>query len=235
MLTTRRFVGVAVAVAVLGLSVSLTHGQFTKQKSLNKPREIARKIPGEMLNFRMKDIDGKDVDLKQYIGKVVLIVNVASKCGHTPQYEALEAIYQKYKDQGFVVLGFPCNDFNDQEPGTEEEIKKFCTEKYKVTFPIFSKVKCKDPNEACDLYKMLTDKKKNNLYGGPIQWNFTKFLLDRKGDVRARFSPEVKPDSKRVTAKIEHLLKSGEKDSEKAKEKEKDKDKDKDKDKSTNQ
>ncbi len=158
-----------------------------------------------VLDFQMKDIDGKDVKLKQYKGKVLLVVNVASKCGYTPQYEALQADYAKYKDQGFLILGFPANNFGKQEPGTATEIKEFCSSKYKVTFPLFAKISVK--GEAQDpLYSFLTSKDSNADFSGDIKWNFTKFLVDRSGKVVARFEPGVKPDDPKVTAAIEKYI-----------------------------
>src|SRR5208337_2344060 len=139
-------------------------------------------------SFTLNSIDGKPAPLADYKGKVVLIVNVASQCGYTPQYSALEAIYSKYKDQGFVILGFPANNFGAQEPGTNEEIKTFCTRKYNVKFPIYSKNSVTGPDKA-PLYQFLT------ATGGEIKWNFTKFLIDRNGKVIARFESAVKPDS----------------------------------------
>ena len=159
-----------------------------------------------LYNFKMKDIDGNDVKLKRYKGDVLLIVNVASKCGYTPQYESLEAIYEKYNAQGFKVLGFPANNFGSQEPGTEAEIKEFCTSKYKVTFPMFAKISVKGDDQD-PLYKFLTSKETNPDFAGDITWNFNKFLVDRNGKVVARFSSKDKPDSEAVTRAIEKYLK----------------------------
>jgi len=158
-----------------------------------------------VLDFTMRDIDGKDAKLKQYKGKVLLVVNVASKCGYTPQYEALQAVYAKYKDQGFATLGFPANNFGSQEPGTETEIKEFCTSKYHVTFPMFAKISVKGDDQD-PLYKFLTSKEADPDFAGDIKWNFTKFLVDRSGKVVARFEPKVTPDSPEVTAAIEKYL-----------------------------
>jgi glutathione peroxidase len=155
--------------------------------------------------FTLNSIDGKPAPLADYKGKVVMIVNVASQCGYTPQYSALEAIYEKYKDQGFVILGFPANNFGAQEPGTNEEIKTFCTRKYSVTFPMYSKISVKGDDQA-PLYAYLT-KETGSGISGDIKWNFTKFLVDRNGKVVQRFEPAVTPDSKEVTAAIEKQLK----------------------------
>jgi glutathione peroxidase len=156
-------------------------------------------------SFTLNSIEGKPAPLADYKGKVVLLVNVASQCGYTPQYSALEAIYEKYKGQGFVILGFPANNFGAQEPGTNEEIKTFCTRKYSVTFPMYSKISVKGDDQA-PLYAYLT-KETGAGIAGDINWNFTKFLVDRDGRVVQRFEPAVTPDSKEVTAAIEKQLK----------------------------
>lgn len=151
----------------------------------------------------LKDIDGKDTSLKAYQGKVLLVVNVASQCGLTPQYKALEAIHRKYKDRGFTVLGFPCNDFGSQEPGTPDEIKKFCSDKYEVTFPLFSKLHVKGA-EQHPLYGALTGQ--GSPFPGDIKWNFGKFLVDKKGKILKRFEPQTKPDAPEVVEAIEAAL-----------------------------
>jgi len=156
-------------------------------------------------DFTMKSIDGQPVSLKSYSGKVVLLVNVASRCGFTPQYAGLEALYEKYKDRGLVIVGVPANNFASQEPGTNEEIKKFCSTKYNVSFPMMAKVSVLGDDET-PLYKFLTDKSVNPKVGGDIKWNFTKFLFDRKGNPVARFEPAVTPDSSEVQAAIESAL-----------------------------
>jgi glutathione peroxidase len=158
-----------------------------------------------VLNFKMKDIDGKDVDLSTFAGKVVLIVNTASKCGYTPQYADLEAVYEKYKDKGLVILGFPANEFGQQEPGTNDEIKAFCAEKYSVTFPMFAKVVVKGEG-ICGLYKHLTTSDTNPKFAGEIKWNFTKFLIGRDGSIINRFESKVKPTSDDMTKAIEAEL-----------------------------
>ncbi len=152
-------------------------------------------------DFSMNTIQGTPKPLSEYKGKVLLVVNTASKCGFTPQYEALESIYKKYNSQGFLVLGFPANNFMSQEPGTNAEIQQFCTRKYNVDFPMFSKIDVKGENQTA-LYKYLTAEK-----GGEIKWNFTKFLIGRDGTILARFEPAVKPDSPEVTAAIEKAIK----------------------------
>lgn len=153
----------------------------------------------------VKDIDGKDTSLAAYKGKVVLVVNVASKCGLTPQYEALEATYKKYADQGFVIVGFPCNDFAGQEPGTAAEIKTFCSTKYNVTFPLMTKLHVKGP-EQHPLYAALTGK--DAKFPGDIEWNFGKFLIGKDGTVLQRFTPKTKPDAPEVVEAIEAALKT---------------------------
>ena len=155
--------------------------------------------------FTLNSIDGQPTPLAQFKGKAVLIVNVASRCGFTPQYAGLEALYQQYKDKGLVVLGFPANNFLWQEPGTNEEIKAFCSTKYRVTFPMFAKVSVKGGNQA-PLYQFLTDKKANPSTGGAVGWNFTKFLADRNGKVIARFGSKVAPESPELVNAIEAAL-----------------------------
>jgi glutathione peroxidase len=151
-------------------------------------------------DFTLNSIDGQAAPLAAYKGKVLLLVNVASKCGFTPQYKGLEAVYEKYKDQGLVVIGFPANNFMAQEPGTNEEIKTFCSRTYNVSFPMYSKISVKGDDKA-PLYQFLTEQK-----GGDIKWNFTKFLVGRDGTIVARFEPKVTPDSPEVVAAIEKAL-----------------------------
>ncbi|MCK5861799.1 MAG: glutathione peroxidase [Candidatus Hydrogenedentes bacterium] len=157
------------------------------------------------LNFEVKDIDENDVELSKYKGKVVMIVNVASKCGFVGQYEALQATYDKFKDKGFMILGFPANNFLRQEPGTNEEIKSFCTLNYNVTFDMFAKVSVKGKKIA-PIYRFLTSRKTNPDFKGSIKWNFTKFLLNREGKVVARFGTRTKPDSDKVMRAVEAAL-----------------------------
>ena len=151
----------------------------------------------------LKDIDGKDTTLATYKGQVMLVVNVASKCGFTPQYSGLEAIYKKYSFQGLVVCGFPCNQFLSQEPGTAAEIKDFCTSKYSVTFPMFDKLDVNGKNRH-PLYTALAGT--NSPFAGDIKWNFTKFLIGRDGKIVKRFGSSTKPDSEEVTKAIEEAL-----------------------------
>jgi glutathione peroxidase len=147
--------------------------------------------------FELPDIDESPVSLSQYRGKVLLIVNVASKCGFTPQYAGLQSLYEKYRDDGLVVLGFPANDFKNQEPGTNAEIKAFCRTNYGVTFPMFSKISVKGDDRA-PLYAYLTEGVEDESLRGEIGWNFTKFLVDRHGRVVARFDSRVAPDSEEL-------------------------------------
>lgn len=160
---------------------------------------------GEALQFTMKSLRGEEVPLKSFAGKVVLIVNVARECGLTPQYEQLQAMHEKYADKGLAVLGFPCNQFGRQEPGSAEQIQEFCSTQYGVKFPMFSKIDVNGEN-AADLYKYLTSVSTQPKGAGAISWNFEKFLLDREGKVIARFEPRTRPDSPEVIKAIEAAL-----------------------------
>jgi glutathione peroxidase len=157
------------------------------------------------LSFKMNSLDGKEVDLSQYQGQVVMIVNVASYCGNTPQYKQLEALHEKYGKEGLAVIGFPCNQFGGQEPGTAEDIQKFCTTKYKVSFPLFARVEV-NGDGACPLYKYLTALDAPPKGKGAVSWNFEKFVVGRNGDVVARFKPGTKPDAPEVLKVIEAEL-----------------------------
>jgi len=168
-----------------------------------------------VLDYIPLSIDGKPVPLASYRGKVLLIVNVASHSIFTPQYEGLEALYQKYKDQGLVILAFPSNDFGQEEPDGNDAIQQLATGKYKVTFPLFAKMALAGEHMA-PLYQFLTDKQANSKTGGPIRWNFTKFLVDREGKIVERFEPDLTPDAPELAAAIEKTLR-GEKDKEKDK------------------
>jgi glutathione peroxidase len=168
-------------------------------------RADAGEKPGSVLDFHVNDIDGKPVDLGAFHGKVLLIVNTASQCGLTPQYKELESTYEKYKGQGLEILAFPANEFGAQEPGSNEEIKQFCARNYKVSFPLFSKIVVKGEG-IHPLYQFLTGKETNPKFAGEIQWNFAKFLVNRKGEVIARFDPRVKPSATSVTGAIEKAL-----------------------------
>jgi len=165
----------------------------------------AKKVVPDALNFKMKSLAGKEVDLGGYQGKVVLIVNVASKCGLTPQYEQLQALHEKYAKKGLAVLGFPCNQFRQQEPGTAEEIQQFCRVHYGVAFDLFAKIDV-NGEEACPLYKYLTAQDTKPTGPGRISWNFEKFVVGRNGQVVARFDPKTKPDDPKVLAVLEAEL-----------------------------
>ena len=193
----KKLIAVVLAMGGLALAVwGVVAGQGQKGEAVDVLRHV------------MKDIDGNDVDLAGYRGKVVLIVNVASKCGFTGQYAALEALYKKYKDQGFVILGFPANDFLGQEPGADGEIKSFCSLTYGVSFPMFSKVSVVGGDKA-PLYRDLTERSTNPDHAGGVKWNFTKFLVGRDGKVIDRFAPTTKPDADEVVAAIERALSAG--------------------------
>ena len=156
-----------------------------------------------LYDIPLKDIDGKATSLKKYQGSVLLIVNVASKCGYTPQYKGLEALQKKYKDKGFTVLGFPCNDFGAQEPGSNSEIKEFCDKNYSVTFPLFDKLHVKGPEQHA-LYAALTGR--NSPFPGDIKWNFNKFLISKDGKILKRFESKVTPESEEMAQAIEAAL-----------------------------
>ena len=181
--------------------LAIVMGTATLSAAEKKPSKDASPV----LKHTMKTLDGKQVDLSKYKGKVLLIVNVASQCGATPQYEPLQELYGKYKDDGLVVLGFPCNQFGSQEPGSADEIQEFCTSNYGVTFPMFAKIDVNDDN-AADLYQYLTSKEAFPKDSGRVRWNFEKFLIGRDGKVVDRFRTPVQPDSKPVIQAIEKEL-----------------------------
>ncbi|MEY4387144.1 MAG: hypothetical protein RLY20_2427 [Verrucomicrobiota bacterium] len=164
---------------------------------------LAARAETNLYDIKLKDIDGKDTTLAAYKGKAILIVNVASFCGHTKQYAGLQAAYQKYKDKGFVILGFPCNQFNAQEPGTNEEIKQFCSSKYNVTFPLYDKIDVNGKNRH-PLFEKLAGK--DSPFPGDIKWNFNKFLISKDGKILKRFEPKVAPESEEVTKAIENAI-----------------------------
>jgi glutathione peroxidase len=187
-------------------------GKKKKEENMNKLifcllffAAAAMAADKSVFDFTLNTIDGQPAPLASYKGKVVMLVNVASKCGFTPQYTALESVYEKYKDQGLVIVGIPANNFGSQEPGTNQEIKTFCSSKYHVTFPMMAKVSVKGDDKT-PLYTFLTDTSANPQTGGDIKWNFTKFLIGPDGHVITRFEPNVTPDSPEVTAAIEKAL-----------------------------
>jgi glutathione peroxidase len=178
---------------VLGLACFVTAPLVAQEKKMTA------------LDFKMKAIDGKELDLAGFKGKVVLIVNVASECGCTPQYAALQKLYEEFGKDGLVVLGVPANEFGQQEPGTNEQIKQFCTTRYKVTFPMTAKVVVKGPGQT-PLYKHLTSSATNPKHAGEIGWNFEKFLIGRDGQVVARFGSGVEPDASELLDALRKAL-----------------------------
>ncbi|KAF0149359.1 MAG: Peroxiredoxin [Ignavibacteria bacterium] len=183
---------------ITSISVLLTSSIFAKETSSSKD-ETSENI----FDLTVKDINGKEVKLSVYKGKVLLIVNVASKCGYTKQYAGLEAIYEKYRDKGFEILAFPCNDFGGQEPGTNEEIQEFCSSTYNVKFKLFDKVKVLG-EEQTPLYSRLTNSK--NVEPGNVKWNFEKFLINKDGNIVSRYRSKVTPESEELTKAIEKEL-----------------------------
>jgi len=158
-----------------------------------------------ILNFTMKIIDGTEVPLSKYKGKVLLVVNVASECGYTPQYKGLEMVFRKYKERGFAILGFPANNFGEQEPGSDPEIKSFCQSNYGVTFDMFSKISVKGADQH-PLYRFITSTETNPRFGGEVRWNFQKYLVDRSGVIIGKFSSSVTPESHELIRAIEDAL-----------------------------
>ena len=198
----RKTLAFAAAVAMSAVALARPGDQ---KDVIKEPTTMAATRAGSPLDFTVKTIDGQEQNLADYRGKVVLMVNVASKCGLTPQYKALESLYGKYKDRGLVVVGFPANNFNGQEPGTDEQIKEYCTTKYNVTFPMMSKISVKGDDKH-PLYKFLTEGKAGEDFAGDVEWNFAKFLVDRNGNLMARFSARTTPDAAQVTEAIEKAL-----------------------------
>jgi glutathione peroxidase len=193
--------------AAIGIAVSTMALFFVKAKDANAgSHSVGKETARSVYDFTLKNSKGKDVKLEEFRGQVVMLVNVASKCGYTPQYEGLQKIYERYKDQGFTILGFPANNFGAQEPGTNEEIQEFCRINYGVTFPVFSKISVKGDDKH-PLYKYLTEKESNPNFAGEIKWNFNKFLVGRDGRILARFDSADKPEDAKVTQAIEQALK----------------------------
>ncbi len=164
--------------------------------------------PKNFFSFKAKDIIGQDISLSQYKGKVILVVNLATQCAFTPQYRDLQALYEQYGEHGFVILGFPSNSFGGQEAGTNEEIKQFCTQKFAITFPMFSKISVTG-DDIHPIYKFLTQKSENGKINAPVEWNFQKFLIDRDGNLVKSYKSKVKPFNKDLTKEIEKLLNKG--------------------------
>lgn len=197
----RFLIGMAIGIVVAAMVVLSVRAMGANPGSNGVGKGTAKSV----YNFTLKNSKGQDVKLEEFRGKVVMLVNVASKCGYTPQYEGLQKIYERYKDQGFTVLGFPANNFGAQEPGTNEEIQEFCRINYGVTFPVFSKISVKGDDKH-PLYKYLTEKESNPEFAGEIKWNFNKFLVSRDGRIVARFDSGDKPEDAKVTQAIEQAL-----------------------------
>jgi glutathione peroxidase len=193
---------ISLSLALGPACISAASGPGVEKK---EPTNMSEAACPAALDFRVKSIDGKDVDLCSYKGNVVLIVNVASKCGLTPQYDGLEALNKKYHDKGLRILGFPANNFGSQEPGSNEEIQQFCKLKYGVSFDMFSKISVKGDDTA-DLYKYLTAGGGDTAIAGEVKWNFQKYLVDRNGKLVAVFSPKTEPDAPELVTAIEKLL-----------------------------
>lgn len=194
----------------LALMLAATAVSAADKKSPEKKSALDRFSPATaskdpILDVPLKDIEGKDTSLKAYEGKVLLLVNVASRCGNTPQYSELQEVYEKFKDDGLVVIGIPCNDFGAQEPGTNEQIKEFCSTKYRVTFPMLDKIHVKGP-EQHPLYTALTGEK--GAFPGDVKWNFGKFLIGRDGKPLKRIEPKTKVSDPAVVSEIEAALKA---------------------------
>ena len=187
-----------IAVAVFGVFV-LFSSQSNAQSDLKSASEV--KIP-DLYNYKVKGIDGKEISLSQFKGKKILIVNTASKCGYTPQYKELEELYQTYKSNNFVIIGFPANNFGAQEPGTNAEIMTFCTKNYGVTFPMMEKISVKGKDMA-ELYQFLTQQKRNGVMDSEVKWNFQKYFINSKGQLVTVLDSEVSPMSPEITALIE--------------------------------
>lgn len=199
--------GFIIGMLGLGLSGCSTTGQGGQYAAADTPPTSpgAGDLKGTLYDFKLKDIDGWTVALSKYQGKVLLVVNVASECRFTYQYENLQRLYMKYKDRGFVVLGFPSNDFGRQEPGTDAEIKEFTHHKFNVLFPLFSKISVAG-DDIHPLYQCLTAPETGGRFAGPITWNFNKFLIDRNGNIIARFDSEIDPLDPQITKAIEAAL-----------------------------
>ena len=198
-----------VLMVLCGTTALLADGASTTQPATTQPAAGATTRPAAdvpaVLNFTMKTLAGQETSLARYSGSVVLIVNVASKCGYTPQYKELEFLHEAYGQKGLAILAFPCNQFGGQEPGSSEEIQRFCQSKYDVKFDMFSKVDV-NGDKACQLYRYLTGKDVPIADRGPVKWNFEKFLVDRKGRVVARYRSAVKPQSPEMVKAIEAEL-----------------------------
>ena len=194
-------IGAAICVAVSTMALLFVRAKDTSADSNSAGKGTAK----SMYDFTLKDSKGRDVKLEEFRGKVLMLVNVASRCGYTPQYDGLQKIYERYRGQGFTILGFPANNFGAQEPGTNEEIQEFCRINYGVTFPVFAKISVKGEDKH-PLYKYLTERETNPEFAGEIKWNFNKFLVGRDGRIVARFDSGDKPEDAKVTQAIEAAL-----------------------------
>lgn len=214
----RRFIGTAAVLVVLlaGFAAAIaaestaTPSPAAEKHHGKKGKKMATSQPADgVYKFELKDIDGKEKTLKSYKGKALLIVNVASKCGYTKQYKGLEALYEKYKDKGLVIVGFPSNDFGNpgQEPGTEQEIKQFCSSKFNVTFPMMSKSSVKNGPDQSPLYQYLSEKSQNGVLDAKVSWNFNKFLVSKDGHVVKHYESKVTPENEGLIKDIEAALK----------------------------
>lgn len=194
----------SIAIAVIAVIATVTAGalKFRYRETLPETPPVVRSI----YEVEARDIDGNNVRLDQYRGKTLLIVNVASKCRFTPQYEGLQRLHDRYRDRGLVVLGFPANNFAWREPGTDAEIKEFCTSKYQVTFPVFSKISVAG-DDIHPLYRYLTDETLNPQLGGKVTWNFNKYLVDSTGRPVAHFASDLEPENEQIVQAIETALK----------------------------
>jgi glutathione peroxidase-family protein len=195
-----------ILLALVIITICLVVG---KQLHAAKEMIAKKKTRTTVYDFPLKTIDGEDITLEDYKGKLLLIVNVASRCGFTSQYKGLEKLYQDYKDQGLVVIGFPANNFGSQEPGSNEEIQRFCSTTFNVSFPMMAKISVKG-KDSHPLYQYLTSKKSGHKFGGGISWNFNKFIISREGEILGRFGSMTKPMDKKVLRVIEAALEKNE-------------------------
>lgn len=199
-----QLVALAVSDAVTGPLDATVAAKGAVKLTAAETEKEEQEVPA-LLQRKMKGLDGEEVELGKYAGRVLLVVNTASQCGYTPQYEGLQKLHEKYGEQGLSVVGFPCNQFGEQEPGGDLEIAKFCTDNYHVTFDMFSKVEVNGDGQ-CELYKELTAADVKPAGKGPVKWNFEKFLIDRDGKIIARFPSKVEPESEELTKAIEKAL-----------------------------
>lgn len=200
------FWGVCIGLLGCGPGVQSQHGQAPPKASGVQNAHFANESKSTLYSFKLNDIDGWPIELSRYEGKVLLVVNVASECRFTDQYANLQRLYMKYRDRGLVVLGFPANNFGNQEPGSNAEIKQFTKSQFNIMFPLFSKISVKG-DDIHPLYQCLTSPETNGRFAGPITWNFNKFLIDREGTTIARFPSEIDPLDPQITEAIEAALK----------------------------